>query len=385
MVVTRLLCLLAALFLSVSASATVLPEDQSEVLYHRYQGGGITIDGPSVLVRKGFKDKVSVWGNYYTDNISGASIDLLAQGSSYYEEHRTETSVGADYLHGRTIMSLSGTNSSERDYEANSFAFGLSQAFFGDMSTLSLSYSQGNDDVRENIYEDGSIVDTIDRGKARHQRYGLGLSQIITRKLIVSFNAETVVDDGFLNNPYRWVRYLDGENLGREKEKYPASRNSDAFALRAMYYLPYRAALKAEYRIFSDSWGIEASNWELRYIHPWRDWIFEAKYRAYEQGQADFYSDLFPYADAQEYLARDKELSEFSDSTLGLGFSYDWDQKYLSWADKTTLNFYWDYINFDYHNFRENTPENTSEYGSGNEPFYSFGAHVVRAFISVAY
>ena len=34
------------------AFAGVLPEDRADVLYHRYQGGGVTIQGPSVLVRK---------------------------------------------------------------------------------------------------------------------------------------------------------------------------------------------------------------------------------------------------------------------------------------------------------------------------------------------
>ncbi|WP_370980404.1 DUF3570 domain-containing protein [Agaribacterium sp. ZY112] len=366
--------------------AAVLPDDQADVLYHRYEGGGITVDGPSVLVRKGYKDKISAWGNYYTDSISGASIDLLAQGSTYYEEERTETSVGLDYLHDKTIMSISATNSSERDYEANSFALSLSQDFFGDMSTFSMNYSQGNDEVRQNIYEDGSIVETIDRGKARHQRFGLGLSQVLTKTLIISANAEAVIDDGFLNNPYRSVRYEESDGtLGREPEKYPETRNSDAFALRGMYYLPYRAALRAEYRIYRDSWGIDANNWELRYIHPIQQWTLEAKVRGYEQSQADFYSDLFPYADAQNYRARDKEMSAFSNQAFGLGASYDWQQTYLSWADNTTLNLYWDFIQFDYQNFRENTPDNTNEYGAGNEPLYGFGANVIRAFISIKY
>jgi hypothetical protein len=45
-----------------AAQAGVLPEDRADILYHRYDGGGVTIDGPSVLVRKKFADKVSVAG-----------------------------------------------------------------------------------------------------------------------------------------------------------------------------------------------------------------------------------------------------------------------------------------------------------------------------------
>ena len=41
------------------AEAAILPEDRSDVLYHSYEGGGLKVDGPSVLVRKAYKDKFS--------------------------------------------------------------------------------------------------------------------------------------------------------------------------------------------------------------------------------------------------------------------------------------------------------------------------------------
>ena len=377
---------LAIILIASDAIAAVLPEDRTDVLYHRYEGDGLVIDGPSVLVRKQFKDKVSVWGNYYTDSISGASIDILARGSTFYQEEREEMSLGFDYLRDRTIFSISGTNSSERDYEANSVSFSVSQEFFGDMTTLTLNYAQGNDEVRENIYEDNSIVTTEDRGEVKRQRFGLGLTQVITPKLMVAFNLESVVDEGFLNNPYRTVRYIDGSSFGFQREVYPNTRNSDAFAIRGIYYLPYRAALRAEYRTYSDSWGIGSDNYELRYIHPFREqWVFQIKYRAYDQNAADFYSDLFPFEDAQNFLARDKEMSEFSNTSVGVGVSYEIKQNLISFVDKTSINLFWDYTQFDYENFRQNTPENSAEFGVGNEPFFSFDANIISLFLSVTY
>ncbi len=389
MVVTKpwlsALVLAASLFASSLSSAAVIPEDRADILYHQYSGGGLTIDGPSVLVRKGFKDKVSVWGNYYTDSISGASIDLLSQGSTYYEEFREEKSIGVDYLHDRTTLSLSATNSHERDYTANSVAFSVSQEFFGDMTTLSMNYAQGNDDVRRNNYEGERIVATEEVGEARRQRFGLGLTQVLTRRWIMALNAESVIDDGFLNNPYRQVRFLSGADVLWQSEIYPETRNSDAFALRTIYYLPWKASLKFEYRIFSDSWGVEANHYEFRYIHPIKEkLVMEAKYRAYEQTSASFFSDLFPFEDAQDFLARDKELSEFSNILFGVGASYKLEYDFLNWFDETTVNFYWDNISFDYENFREVTPD-TAALGAGNEPFYAFQANVVRLFLSFKY
>ncbi|MDX1558391.1 MAG: DUF3570 domain-containing protein, partial [Marinobacter sp.] len=112
------------------ARAATLPVDNVDVLYHRYDGGGMVIDGPSVLVRKSAGPQVSVSGQYYVDSVSAASVDVLATASPYTEE-RTEYTVGADYLHEDAILSLGFTNSSENDYEANTVYFSVSQEFFG--------------------------------------------------------------------------------------------------------------------------------------------------------------------------------------------------------------------------------------------------------------
>ena len=90
---------LCLLLLSSQTFAAVLPEDRSDVMYHGYDGGGLEVGGPSVLVRKGFKDKVSVWANYYVDMITSASIDVVSTASEYTEE-RKEQSLGLDYLYG---------------------------------------------------------------------------------------------------------------------------------------------------------------------------------------------------------------------------------------------------------------------------------------------
>jgi hypothetical protein len=48
----RLLTIVALLGLHQAATAGVLPDDRTDILYHQYEGGGVTIDGPSILVRK---------------------------------------------------------------------------------------------------------------------------------------------------------------------------------------------------------------------------------------------------------------------------------------------------------------------------------------------
>ncbi|MEQ1581261.1 MAG: hypothetical protein ABL964_11760, partial [Steroidobacteraceae bacterium] len=116
------------------AHAAVLPEDRADLLYHRYEGGGVKIDGPSLLVRKKFAEKYSVSANYYVDMVSSASIDVLTTASPYKEERKQE-SLGVTYLRGKSTYSLDYSNSKENDYTANTASFGISQDMFGDLTT----------------------------------------------------------------------------------------------------------------------------------------------------------------------------------------------------------------------------------------------------------
>ena len=361
----------------------VLPEDRADLLYHSYDGGGVTIQGPSVLVRKAFADTVSVSANYYVDKVTGASIDVEASASAYVEE-RIETSVGVDYLYDSTLMSLSYSTSNENDYQAKTIGFSVSQDFFGDLTTLSLGYSLGDDTIGRN--DEADFAESLQR-----RRYSLSLTQVLTKSWIVALNAESVVDEGYLNNPYRSVRYLDNGDYFYQREQYPGTRNSDALALRSMVYLPYRAAVKTELRGFTDSWGIEAHNLLLSYTHPFRErWLFEGKVRYYQQTQADFYADLYPFIDAQNFLARDKELSTFNSTSYGLGFSYQFESAWLSAFDSRKISLFWDHIIFDYDNFRnllvnDADPGEEPRYDPGEEPLYGFNANVLRLFVSFTY
>src|SRR3979411_1023212 len=89
---------LLALCLCVTpALAGVLPDDRTDALYHRYQGGGITVQGPSILVQKKITDNFALTGNWYQDYISSASIDVKLSASPY-KEKRTQERGGFEDL-----------------------------------------------------------------------------------------------------------------------------------------------------------------------------------------------------------------------------------------------------------------------------------------------
>jgi hypothetical protein len=353
----------------------VLPEDRADALYHRYDGGGLVVQGPSVLVRKAYKDKISAWGNYYADDITSASIDVETTASEYNEQ-REEYSVGVDYLHGKTFMGLSYRNSEESDYSANGVSFGISQDFFGDLTTLGISYSRGWDTVKRT--GDDNFEEDIDR-----QGYRVDLTQVVTKNLILNLNYEGVNDEGFLNNPYRQVRYSDpSAALGYswEPEVYPETKRSSATAIRGMYYLPYRASLKGEFRYYTDSWGVDGWNAEVAYVHPLPKGItLEGKYRYYTQTAADFYSDLFPRAQAQNFMARDKELADYVTHTIGAGISYEFEVPFASFFKKGEASMFVDYLILDYNDFRD---ARKTDVEAVDQPLYNFEAVILRAYVS---
>jgi hypothetical protein len=379
MSVRRLSIIALLLFCSGGAIAGVLPDDRSDVLYHLYDGGGVEIDGPSILVRKKIGKSVSVVGNYYVDMVSSASIDVVTTASPYTEE-RKQWSLGADYLRGNTTMSINYVSSEESDYDAETWSFSVSQDMFGDLTTLTLAYALGDDLVRRS--DDPSFERDLDK-----QSYSIGVTQILTKNLISTLNVETITDEGFLNNPYRSVRYADaGSAIGYsfEPELYPNTRTSNAVGLRARYYLPYRAAIEGEYRYFTDTWDIEGHTAALTYIHPWRDFTFSGKFRFHNQTGAHFYSDLFSRSEATNFRGRDKELSPLTSYTFMLKAAYEFlsdDGNDWGFIKKAKVTASVHMLQVDYDDFSDLT----ALAPLGSEPLYQLDANIFQVYFSFWY
>jgi hypothetical protein len=368
------IALFMVLALTPGARAAVLPDDRADALYHRYQGGGVTVDGPSLLVRKKLGENYSVSANYYVDMVSSASIDVMSYASPY-KEKRTQYSLAVDALHGKTQYSLGYTNSDENDYTANTATFDLSQDLFGDLTTISFGFSRAWDEVRKR--GDPTFKEPVDRWS-----YRLGLSQIVTPQLMLGLELETISDSGYLNNPYREVRYLDSSvpaGYTWEGEVYPHTHTSTAVSLNADYYLKYRAAVHGMYRYYTDTWGVAANTLRIGYTQPWGDrWIFELGYRWYDQSAADFYSDLFPYANSQNFMGRDKELGTYQSQIFTAGATWELPPSRWGFVHRSTINVYYDHALFDYADFRDVLDGGAP----GTEPLYHFSADVLRVYVS---
>ena len=380
----RTLC--ALIVITAPVIAGVLPEDRADVLWHYYNGGDITVQGPEVLVRKKVGDSLSLTAGYYEDMISSASIDVKLSASPYHEV-RKQWNVGADFQHGKTIYSFGYIHSREPDYIANTTVYSLSQDMFGDLTTVTLGYHRAWDQIYRDIKVDGVIVnDPTFYERADHRGYSISVSQILTRSLILGLNWELLTDQGYLANPYRKIRYSSpgvGEGFTLADQVYPNTRTSNAGSVQAKYYLSWRAALTGSYRYYSDTWAIRAHTFFLGYTQPWRNWILDGSFRYYEQTHASFYSDLFPRADYQNFMARDRELAAFHSFDVGIGATYEFHVPRAPWINRSTFNVKADHLTINYSDFRNALLAGI--YGAGNEPLYVLNANIFQVFVSIWY
>ena len=211
----------------------------------------------------------------------------METSASPYEDERTQSSLSLDFLHGKSTYSVGYVNSDESDYLAKTMFAGISHDMFGDLTTISFGYKNGQNDVFRNVKIDGVKVNDPDFAEEMEsQSFSVCVSQIITKNLIMTGQYEVITDEGFLRSPYRSVRFfIDPFSQGQQPEIYPNTRSSNAASVRAKYFLPYRAAVDAMYRFYTDTWGVVGHTGELGYVHPLGNnkWIFEGRVRYYTQ------------------------------------------------------------------------------------------------------
>jgi hypothetical protein len=308
----RLLGTLGGMVAAGHAPAAELPEDRADLMYHRYDGGGVEAHGPALLVRKSLLNKVSLSALYYADIVSNASIDVVTTASPY-DETRNEFGFAVDYAVRDAMITFAASRSDEPDYIADSFSLDVAQEVFTGMTTVSLGYTYGSDDVGK---RDIGFFD-----QAKHSRYRLGLTQILTPTWLASANFEIVSDDGFLGSPYRSARVFGAA----VPERVPRTRTSRAVKGRVIGEIAPALALRGEYRYFWDTWDITAHTFDLGLSRRFGEkWLIDAYARAYRQDGALFYADNA--TSETLYVTRNRQLSTYNSVALGARATYTWMQ-----------------------------------------------------------
>ncbi|MFQ5588656.1 MAG: DUF3570 domain-containing protein [Nitrospiria bacterium] len=350
-----------------TAKAIDPPEDEVFTGYNLYQGGGITVHGPAIIVRKALKEKAAIEAGARVDLVSSASIDVVTQASKYSEE-RKEYTLGGSRIFGETLVNASYTLSDESDYTSDTYAVGLTQDLLDKNLTLSLRVARSWDKVGQN---DDPAFGWKD---FKRTIYGAGLTQSFSPRWLVQLNYEISADDGYINNPYRSALSLGGAPL---EEHYPDARTGQAVVLRSSYaFLAARpegpggvgSTIQIDYRYYRDTFDVRSHTAKLLSQHRvYSNWRMGVFYRYAEQSAASFYGDRLPVN--QFFRARDKELSSFSDHWAGVSLKYQPPRRTWGWLQKPYFKAGYSMIIFKYDNFTD----------PRNGELYSKDAHVFSA------
>lgn len=365
-----------ALLVAVLATAEAVepPQDDVAVGYNLYSGGGITVQGPVMIIKKELLNRMAIKAGARVDLVSSASIDVVTQASPY-KERRTEYAVGTDVLHDDILTGINYTQSHESDYTSNTLSAGLAHDLFDKNVTLNLRFARSWDKVGKNGDPSFGHAD------ANRTIYAVGFTQSLTPRWLVQVNYEGTADSGYLNNPYRSVILESG---GLAPENYPESRTGHAWVLRTGFgFIPGsdedlsigpRSSIQIDYRYYQDTFAVHAHTGKLEYQRYVRnDWLIGSFYRYYRQSEASFYGDRIPAT--QVFKARDKELARFSDHWIGGSLKYK--PRAFKWRGLQNLavQLSYTFLLYDYDNF---TDPRSGE-------LYSQRSHVLHTSIGFTY
>ena len=169
----------------------------------------------------------------------------------------------------------------------------------------------------------------------------LGVSQVVSRNLLIQINYSYSDSSGYLNDPYKIISVVDGTtgdavpNLvppppGEEApshiflyEKRPDSRVKNSLYTQAKYYLGGKV-LDFSYRYMTDDWGIDSHTLDMRFRWPFGEgYYLEPHLRYYTQTEADFYTlSLIDGDPLPDFASADYRLGNFDAITAGL--KYGW-------------------------------------------------------------
>lgn len=176
--------------------------------------------------------------------------------------------------------------------------------------------------------KDKDIVDVV-----------LGVTQVISRTLIVQANYSYSSASGYLNDPYKILSVVDpvsGDTVVRTPspgnsgpshefafESRPDSRTKHSLFGQAKYYW-HDKVLDASYRYMTDDWEIDSHTADLHLRWPvGADKYLEPHLRFYTQSAADFYRvSLVDGAALPAFASSDYRLGEFDAVTAGVKFGW---------------------------------------------------------------
>ena len=264
---------------------------------------------------------------------SGKTVQLSANQIPTKSFKDIRRSFDADWTVpvGLVSATVGGHYSREKDYESFGENAKVAIDLFHHRTTLTGGAGRNQDTV---FPVGGTPVGLSDGsqplGTGRNDKHVTtalaGVTQVLTRRWLMSVNGSRTLERGFLTEPYKVISLKDpvtNAAVSQLTDNRPSSRDRDNVVVNSVYHLK-KDVLYLSYRYYWDDWKVKSNTYDLRYRDDLGEGTFlEPHLRYYAQSAADFFRfSLINGKPLPRYATSDMRLGKLQSMTAGvtLGF-----------------------------------------------------------------
>ncbi|MBI4695266.1 MAG: DUF3570 domain-containing protein [Gammaproteobacteria bacterium] len=231
-------------------------------------------------------------------------------------------------------LSLGGAYSSEQDYRSLSGNLGLAQDFNAHNTTVSLGVNYENDrssPIGGTPTPFASMSGSWKNGNRSKDEINalVGLTQVMSRRWLTSFNYSYAWSNGYQTDPYKLVSVVDGTTgLPGDYlyENRPDKRRKQSVFWENRIHLP-SDVVDVSMRYYWDDWSLRSFTIEGRYRFVFDGYYAEPLVRWYRQEAASFFRYYLVQSQAlPQYASADTRLGNFDATTAGVKFGLQLDK-----------------------------------------------------------
>ena len=346
----------------------------TSLLYYGEDANRVQDLSISALARRTFMDDRSLTMGLTVDALTGATpIGAVRQstpqtfttpsGASTYTTPANTLPLDDSFLDTRVAVSanwqqplgrlyqlnVGASASKEYDYLHLGMNAKISRDFNKRNTTLSAGLALAADTISAVGGAPTPLTPMLDEGDVSNRRGDedkdivdlvFGVTQVISRNLVVQANYSFSDSSGYLNDPYKIVSVVDGltgDTVSRMPpagadgpshqflfENRPDQRTKHSFYGQAKYFMDGKV-LDASYRYMTDDWDIDSHTVDLKLRWPISDSRYlEPHLRFYTQTEAKFYQvGLVDGMPLPAFASNDYRLGNFDAITAGLKYGWE--------------------------------------------------------------
>jgi hypothetical protein len=296
----------------------------------------VLVVSPQVTARRALDDDGGeAVARAVVDVVSAASVDVVSQATPRFTEIRRAADLAASHRVGGLLPGLRYRFSDEPDYRSHGLGGSVARDFARHDTTIALAY----DLTLDTVGRSGTPFDVWSRRLTTHAAE-LSWTQVLGPRAVGRVAYSLVYQDGYMEKPYRYVPLfepmtladldargvtLDADNVAeyrvpeRPPEEVPDRRARHALAMRALRYVDGVGAVQGDYRLYLDSWGMQAHTGAAAIRIPLGRFRIDVEDRLHWQGPVDFWRRAYTVgADGAipAWRTMDRDLGGYLQDTL---------------------------------------------------------------------